>query len=114
MCANEMLELTKFGDVASEKGERECAGKKVGGLGGWNGSHEMQFNKKKHQDTHVGNKKNFCQDVTSLVAVDRDEGMALGHQRNSRKVPKMHQVQYFNRDGKMNLNWSSAGRHLVG
>lgn len=29
-----MLELTKFGDIASEKEEPECTGKKVGGLGG--------------------------------------------------------------------------------
>lgn len=97
-----MLELTKFGDIASEQGEPEYTGKKVCGLGGWNGSHGMKFNKKKHQDTHVGNKDNFCCNVTSLVAVDMDERMALGHQRNRRNVPEMHQVRYFNRDGKPN------------
>lgn len=42
-----MLELTKFGDIASEQGEPEYTGKKVCGLGGWNGSHGMKFNKKK-------------------------------------------------------------------
>lgn len=66
----------------------------------------MKFSKKKHQDTRVGNKKNFCYDVTSLVAVYRDERMAFRHQRNRRNVPKMHQVRYFNRDGKLDtITW---------
>lgn len=63
-----MLELTKFGDIASEKGEPECTGKKVGGLGGWSDRHEMELSKKKHMDTHVGNEKNPCYDMTALGA----------------------------------------------
>lgn len=51
-----MLELTKFGDIAGEKGEPEYTGKKAGGLGGWNGSQEMKFNKKKHQPGHTRRK----------------------------------------------------------
>lgn len=96
-----MLELTKFGDIASETGEPEYTGNKVGGLGGWNGAHEIALNKKKHRDTRVGI-KNFCYDVTLLVAVDRDERMALRNLRNRRNVPKTHQVRYFKRDGKLN------------
>lgn len=97
-----MLELTKFGDIASEQGEPEYTGKKVCGLGGWNVSHKNKFNKKKHQDTHIRNKNNFCYNVNSLVAVDADERMTLWYQRNGRNVPKMHQVRHFNRAGKLN------------
>lgn len=101
-----MLELTKFGDIASEKGEPERTGKKVGGLGGWSGRHEAKLNKKKHKNVHVGNKKNFCYDVTALVAVARDERMALGHQKNGRSVPEKHQLRYFVGDGRLNaITW---------
>lgn len=60
----------------------------------------MKLNEKNDQGTRVGN-KNFCYDVTSLVTGDRDERMALRHQRNKKNVPKVQQVSYFNRDGKL-------------
>lgn len=97
-----MLELTKFGDTASEKGEPECTGKKAGGLGGWSDRHEMELSKKKHMDTHVGNEKNPCYDMTALGADAGDERMALRNQRNRRNVPKMDLQRNLVRDGKLN------------
>jgi len=49
-----MLELTKFGDISSEKVKPEYTGKKAG-----IGRHETKFNKKKHQDTRIGNRRIF-------------------------------------------------------
>lgn len=44
---------------------------------------------RKSTQTHIGNEKNPCYDMTALGAEAGDERLALGNQRNRRNVPNM-------------------------